>query len=45
MYHTLDFYIIVFSNLLSKLNSEMVKCETVVLIDREKTDMTDTNMD
>jgi hypothetical protein len=37
MYHILNFYIIVFSILLSKINSKMIKSEMVVLTEREKT--------
>jgi hypothetical protein len=38
MYHILNFYIIVFSILLSKKNSKMVKSEIVVLTGRKKVD-------
>jgi hypothetical protein len=37
MYHILNFYIIVFSILLSKIISKMIKSEMVVLTEREKT--------
>jgi hypothetical protein len=35
MYHILNFYIIIFLILLSKMNSKMVKFRMVVLIERE----------
>jgi hypothetical protein len=45
MYHILNFYAIVFSNSLSKkINFKMVKCEMIILIEREKTDVADTNV-
>jgi hypothetical protein len=38
MYHILNFYTIIFSVLLSKINSKIVKFEMIVLTGREKTD-------
>jgi hypothetical protein len=38
MYHILNFYTIIFSILLSKMNSKMVKFGMIVLTGREKTD-------
>jgi hypothetical protein len=39
MYHILIFYIIIFSILLSKMNSKMVKCGMMILTERENADV------
>jgi hypothetical protein len=44
MYHILKIYTIIFSILLSKINFKMVKCGMVMLIKREKTDVTDADV-
>jgi hypothetical protein len=44
MYHILNFYTIIFLIFCLKINSKMIKFEMMVLLKKEKTDMTDTDM-
>jgi hypothetical protein len=44
MYHILIFYTIVFSILLSKMNSKIVNYRMIVFTGREKSDVSDANM-